>query len=384
MLILSGLLVVFHTPSNAGYAMTPLEKMFFQVACELTGDVNKVHFAFSNLDNGMPTSLPADFSNVISLDKSSSSGAEFKNAEHYIQKNKITAALCFDLQPHSDLCNLLRRAGVTKLVSYWGSTMSEINHGVKLALKKVEVALTRKKPNLFIFESEAMQRHAVFGRGIKQQNTSVIPTGVDTAHFCPNSEAKSYVETHFSIPSDKKIAFYSGHMEERKGVRVIIEAAIELVDFRGLDHIYFLICGNRPGEEQPFLDLLQGTKAMNNVIFAGYRTDLDQIMPGCDFGVIASTGWDSFPMSSLEMASCGLPLIVSALQGLIETIDDQKTGFMFEPGNSHALSSLIATLDSDEKLANKLSQAARKRILNKFTLQHQKQSLAAALRNVIA
>ena len=83
MLILSGLLVVFHTPSNAGYAMTPLEKMFFQVACELTGDVNKVHFAFSNLSSGMPTSLPENFSNVIALDKSGSFGPEFQRASDY-------------------------------------------------------------------------------------------------------------------------------------------------------------------------------------------------------------------------------------------------------------------------------------------------------------
>ena len=58
---MSGMLIVFHTQSNTSYAMAPLEKMFFQVACALVGDRNNVHFAFRNLYKGMPTCLPEDF-----------------------------------------------------------------------------------------------------------------------------------------------------------------------------------------------------------------------------------------------------------------------------------------------------------------------------------
>lgn len=380
---MSGVLVVFHTPSNAGYAMAPLEKMFFKVACELAGDADKVHFAFCNLDSGMPTSLPENFTNVIALDKSDSFGPAFNLAADYIRQHQITTALCFDLQPRADLCVLLRRAGISKLFSYWGSTISEVNHGIKLALKRIEVALTRSKPDLFIFESDAMRQYAVQGRGIKSEHTCVIPTGVDTDRFSPNGTSKAYIEGEFSIPVSKKIAFYSGHMEERKGVHVIIEAAIELIDNRGLDHIVFLICGNRPGEEIRFQEMLAGTKALNNVIFGGYRTDLEHIIPGCDIGLIASTGWDSFPMSSLEMAACGLPLVVSALQGLVETIEDQKTGYLFEPGNSHEMANLISKLDSDEDLAKQLSRCARQRILDDYTLKHQQQNLTAQMLKTI-
>ena len=383
MLILSGLLVVFHTPSNAGYAMAPLEKMFFQVACELTGDPDKVHFAFCNLSSGMPTSLPENFSNVIALDKSGSFGPEFQRASDYIRQHDITIALCFDLQPRADLCVMLRNAGVIKLFSYLGSSISSVNKGIKLMLKRCEVALTRSKPDLFIFESEAMRFYAVHGRGIRLKNTCVIPTGVDTDRFFPNESSRTYLDTTFSIPAGKQIVFYSGHMEERKGVHVIIAAAIELIDKRRMDHIFFLICGNRAGEEQPFLDMLKGTRAESNVLFGGYRTDLHKIMPGCDLGVIASTGWDSFPMSSLEMAACGLPLVVSALEGLVETIEDRSTGFLFEPGNSIEMADKIAKLDADKHLSRRFSMAARNRIVSKYTLEHQRKSLKLHLANAI-
>ena len=56
--------------------------------------------------------------------------------------------------------------------------------------------------------------------------------------------------------------------------------------------------------------------------------DLSRIFPCCYAGVIASTGWDSFTVSSLEMASSGLPLVVSNLQGLSESIEADVTGFL--------------------------------------------------------
>jgi glycosyltransferase involved in cell wall biosynthesis len=220
-----------------------------------------------------------------------------------------------------------------------------------------------------------MQNFAINGRGIREDNTCVIPTGIDANRFKPNPNAKPYLEKEFSIPTNNKVAFYSGHMEERKGVKVIIEAAIELIDKRNQHDIYFLICGNRPGEEIPFQEMLANTKAKSKVVFGGYRNDLDQIMSGCDVGLLASTGWDSFPMSTLEMASCGLPLVVSSLQGLVETIEDQKTGYLFEPGNSVEMANKIQLIINNETLGKQFSKAGRERILNGYTVEHQKANL---------
>ena len=370
---MSGIIVMFHTPSNAGYAMTPLEKTFFQVACSLFGDQNNVHFSFKNFDNGMPKSLPEGFKNVIEVDLQCHSQRMLSQASCYIKNNSISSALVFDLQIKSPICTMLRFAGIKTILSYWGSPISSFNSKPMLLLKKIEVALTKSKPDLFIFESEAMREFAVYGRGILKKNTCVIPTGVDTDRFQPNSNAKNYLSENFNIPKTQKVAFYTGHMEERKGVKVIIEAAIKLKETHHLDNWHFLICGNRPGEEKQYLGILEGTQAKNSVTFAGYRSDIDKISPGCDLGIIASTGWDSFPMSSLEMAACGLPILVSALQGLTETIDEGVTGQSFEPGNSTELAKIIFQIDKNELLRQQYSEAARKRIIDRYSLAiHQK------------
>jgi len=257
--------------------------------------------------------------------------------------------------------------------------MSGYNSGLKLMLKKIEVRLRKHRPDLFIFESSSMQGYATQGRGIPPKQTCVIPTGIDEEKFSPDNKNSDYLCAKFGIPKGAKVAFYSGHMEERKGVRVIVRAAIELIEKKGQTDLYFLICGNRPGEEKPYMDMLKDSKAKKYVIFAGYRTDLAQIMPCCSLGLIASTGWDSFPMSSIEMAACGLPLVVSNLQGLVETIVDKKTGFLFEAGNHKMMAKKILLLLNDQNMSKQFSANGRERILTGYTKTIQKQALLKAL-----
>lgn len=372
-----GILIIFHTSSNAGYAMTALEKMFFNVCSAITNDESMVHFSFTDISSGAPQSLPKDFDRYIKLDFKDN--GTFLPVRKYILQNNITNVLCFDVQPRSMLCDFLRSCGVKKIVSYWGSTISSQNSFFKLLLKKLDVLLARNKPDLFIFESEAMRQLAVHGRGIAHHHTCVIPTGVDTERFKPDAGAHLYVREKFNLPSNATIAFYSGHMEQRKGVKVIVDAAIYLAKNYPELPLYFLICGNRPGEENQFLAQLKGTTAEEKVIFGGYRTDLAMLMPGCTLGIVASTGWDSFPMSTLEMAASGLPIVVSKLQGLVETLEEEVTGYTFEPGNPYALAEKVIKILNDAELQQKLSLNAVKRINEKFTVNVQFQRLHAQL-----
>jgi glycosyltransferase involved in cell wall biosynthesis len=269
-------------------------------------------------------------------------------------------------------------------VSYWGAPMSSPNSGIRLFLKRLEVALTRHKPDHFIFESRAMADAAVNGRGVPARIVSVIPTGVDTDRFRPDLRDCEYAHQAFRIPRDRKIVFYSGHMEERKGVHVVIEAATELVRNRGRRDLHFLLLGNRDGQERQFAPLYVGTEAEEHVTFGGYRLDIDRILRSCYTGVIASTGWDSFPMSSLEMASSGLPLVASKLQGIVEGIEDGTTGYLFTPGDRIALADRIGQLADDDALRARMGVAARDWIMANFSRQLQVERLVNTMTELCA
>lgn len=377
---MSGIIIIFHTQANTGYAMAPLEKTFFDMALQLVPSIDQIHFGFKNYEAGSPQSLPANFTNLVEIDPERTSTLDA--ARHYIERHKITYAFCFDLQVKSKIGSMLRAGGVKKIISYWGATISSENRGLKLITKRIEVALDRNKPEHFIFESEAMRHFAVSGRGIVAANTSVIPTGIDTQKYHPQHKSPTRLKEIFNIPPNAFVVFYSGHMERRKGVHVIIESAKFLGEALTQENIYFLIAGNKPGEEAVFIDQLEGHSASQHVIFAGYRRDLNQLIPCCTLGVIASTGWDSFPMSSLEMAASGLPLLVSDLQGLKETVEEGVTGLKFPPGDHIALANQILNFAHAPEKIITMGLAARRRIENGYSTDHQLAKLVATTKRI--
>ncbi|MCK5394568.1 MAG: glycosyltransferase family 4 protein, partial [Gammaproteobacteria bacterium] len=281
-----------------------------------------------------------------------------------------------------NVCKALKKGGVKKIISYWGAPMSSLNSGIKLFLKRLQVSFTRFKPDHFIFESYGMQKTATHGRGIAIGNASVVRLGIDASKFSEN-KSKSYVYSQLTIPEQRKIVFYAGHMEKRKGVDVIVKAAALLINDRAREDVHFLICGNRNNEEKVFDEYYKGTAAEDYITFGGYRDDIPDLMPGCYVAVIASTGWDSFPRSSLEMAAAGLPLLVSDLAGLNETVVQDETGLLFKTADAADLADNIASLLDAPERRESLSNKAVKRVNEEFTLDIQKQKLIQVIKQVM-
>lgn len=368
----SQILLMFHCQQFTGYAIGVLEQVFYDAAKEAGFSDESIYWSFSKLvDSTGIRTIECEYKNL----------EHAKNLDQFLSTHQVKIALAFDLGFPAEIITVLKQHKV-KIISYWGASMSSLNSGIKLLAKKIEWAIRTNKPNYFIFESIAMQRTATHGRGVPKDKTAVVTLGVDTEKFYPAYENYFYAHEQLSIPKEKKLIFYSGHMEERKGVHVIIQAAINIFNETPDYPIHFVICGNKAGEETHFLETLKNSPAEQKVTFAGYRTDISDLMRSSSLGVIASTGWDSFTMSSVEMMSSGLPLIVSKLQGLAETIEDRKNGFLIAPGNANELASRIKELINNNSLRNQFSSASRDRVMSHFSRQLQVQALASIISQI--
>ncbi len=379
---MSGVLVFFHCRSNTGYAIGRLERVFLEAARRVTGRDSEIHFAYPDMSAGHPTSLPPDFSRVLTFDSKRSDVEHQRSIEEYVRLHNIRIALGFDQPVRCPGYAPLRRGGVRTLVSYWGAPMGSLNHGLKLALKRLDVALSRNGPDHYIFESIAMRRTAIEGRGVPQSKTSVTYLGVDPEQFRPPERADWYAHDLFKIPRDRRIVYYSGHMEPRKGVHILVKAIVDLICRRGLTNTHLVLLGDQDGEAAPFDSLYKGTPAEGHITFGGYRDDVPRILAGAYVGAIASTGWDSFTMSSVEMAAFGIPLVVSRLPGLDEAVEDGTTGFLFPVGDHLALADRLAQLIDDPVLRQRMSSASRQRALDRFTIAGQINSLASKITEV--
>jgi glycosyltransferase involved in cell wall biosynthesis len=370
-------LVLMHVPANSGYAIAPLERLFHSLLLELgCSDPHSVHFAYAPSGAAHPESLPAG-TPVIEFDRLDRSKENLARLQEYVRTNGIDFVLIFDGQPTGPLYGALRRAGVKRIVAYWGAEISSFNSGFRLLLKRLQVLASRSKVDGLVFESHAMAKRASHGRGVPLYMLDVVPLGIDVSKYTPGPSF--YPHETLDIPRDRKIVVYAGHMEERKGVRVIIEAAIELLRFRERKDVHFLLLGDKEGESTRFMNMYDGLGISEFITFGGYRKDLPAIFPGCYIGVIASTGWDSFPRTSLEFAACGLPLVVSDLGGLPECIEENVTGVMIPPGDASALADRIESFLDNPRVAQSMGMASRKRCESEFSLEIQADRLRRVL-----
>lgn len=381
---MKSIMVLFHCQANTGYAIGPLEETFFKMAMELCDrDLTRIHFAYPSMKNGPSPTLPRNFSQYTIVDVLSNDSDHWNSAEKYIRAHEIDTVFGFDQPVHLPIYRYFRRGGVKHFVSYWGAPMSSWNPLPIRILKRLGVIFRRGGPNRYIFESNGMASLATNGRGVPSSWTTVVPLGIDTERFRPNHEDAGYIYEKLQIPRRRRIIFYSGHMEARKGIAVIMETANLLHMNRAADDWHFVLCGNKLDESVPYEAMLSD-QSRAHVTFAGYRTDTAVLQRGCYCGVIASTGWDSFPRSALEMQGSGLPLIVSDLAGIKETVDAGKTGYVVKAGDAPALAREISNLLDNPAQRDLVSRAARTRIEENYTLAIQLKNLTNAVRAAIS
>jgi glycosyltransferase involved in cell wall biosynthesis len=354
--------------------------MFYECGLSLAGgEIDKVHFAYPDLDKGMPKNLPAELKNVIQFNFKDINSDNYYRFTEYLAKHQIRLVVIFDIQPVYPLHSFLRRAGVDVILTYWGAPISSVMPFWKLILKKIQVFISRSKVDALIFESKAMAHLATHGRGVPSHMIDIVPLGIDLDKFKPLDS--DYVYKTFGFPRDRKVVFYSGHMERRKGVHVLIEAAIKLLVERKRTDVCFLLTGNKGDESHQYEKMYSGLGIDHLIRFAGYRSDIPEIYQSSFCGVIPSSGWDSFPRTSLEMPASGLPIVASRLQGLVEAVVDGKTGFLFEPGDSTMLADLLEKLLENPQLAKELGQQGRSRCETEFNLEIQRQRFLKIVKN---
>jgi glycosyltransferase involved in cell wall biosynthesis len=353
--------------SNPGFAAeSSYETMFCRAGIELaSGDPTRVHFAFASLQRGRPRNLPEGI-NIFRYDSGCTSPGETKQLLEYVQRRKIEFIQLLDYPVLTKMIADLRKAGARTIISYWGAPISGAQPRWKYLIRRLELSLWRsRRLDGLIFESRAMARLATHERGVPTSLVDIIPLGVDINFFRPRSS--EYIYEHLGFPLDRRVIVYAGHVIRRKGIHILVRAAMELLLKRKRKDVAFLLCGNRDGESQEFERMYQGRNLDSLIRFGGYRSDLREIFCSAYCGVIPTVDWESFAATTLEMAACGLPIVASRLHGLVEAISDGTTGILFTPGNATELADVLERLLDEPGRAAELGSNARRRCEGEFT-----------------
>ncbi len=180
--------------------------------------------------------------------------------------------------------------------------------------------------------------------------------------------------------SDDYVVFV-GRLCAEKGIRQLLQA------WRRLPRIPLLIVGDGPmrGEAENYID----RNGMGNVHLAGILGPVETLasVKGARFVVFPSIGYETFGMTVLEAAACGVAAVGSRLGAISELVEDEKTGLLFDPHNEDELVEKVGWAWSNAAAIDEMGAGARKRYLQYYTAEKSYDALmkiyAAVTANVV-
>lgn len=184
----------------------------------------------------------------------------------------------------------------------------------------------------------------------------------------------------FGIPDGAFVVACTARGVPRKGVPVLLEAIDRLPP--GL-HIHFLLAG--PGMDNPqHRELVAANSYRENIHLFGFLKRMPWILPNCDIVVLPSLRREGLPRAIIESMIGGAVPIVTDSGGSPELVERGKSGFVVPPGEAQPITDRILELYNDRELHRRMSEAARERIRNDFTVEKTARQTIALYREVLA
>lgn len=145
-----------------------------------------------------------------------------------------------------------------------------------------------------------------------------------------------------------------GRLSKQKGMEYFIDSYDEV--HASIDKVKYVIVGQ--GEDEVFLkQRVEKASNQDNIIFLGYRSDIQNIMAQMDYIVLSSL-WEGFPLTPIEAFSVHKPVIGTAVDGTKEIIDNGKNGFLIAPRNSQEIAEKVIELAQNENRRMKMGEYA--------------------------
>ena len=211
---------------------------------------------------------------------------------------------------------------------------------------------------------------------ISNKKFLVIFRGINVDYYDPSTTIEMdeiNLKKKWGILENKKIILMPGRLTDWKGQELFIEA-INLVNIElGYEAFYAIILGSDQGRDlykKKLMRLVEQHRMNNQVKFINHCKNMPLAYQISDLVVSASIEPESFGRISVEAQAMKKIIVASNIGGSNETIINDKTGLLFESGNSRSLSKkIIQGLMMNETSLKIMGNEGRKNVIKKFNVE---------------
>ncbi|MFA5144205.1 MAG: lipopolysaccharide heptosyltransferase II [Candidatus Omnitrophota bacterium] len=211
-----------------------------------------------------------------------------------------------------------------------------------------------------IVASNIMAKHMVSNFNVPYDRIRLIPRGVDLNRFTfrdPSTHSPEY----FTVGMISRITPLKGHADFIKAISILS---------RQIPNLKVVIAGAAPKEKyREDLELLIRRLGLTSVIdFLPATNDVPKVMSRLDVLVSATITPEAFGRVIIEAQASGVPVVATQVGGVVDIIEDKKTGLLCAPQNPKDIAAKISELYGARTLWVNIAIESRRRVETYFNL----------------
>ena len=203
-------------------------------------------------------------------------------------------------------------------------------------------------------------RDEMIEAGVARERVALIHHGVDTDRFRPAEPGeREALRASLGLP-DGLLAVFTGRLLRGKGLETLLAAfgEVALVE----PNVHLVLVGSGSGQalsiEEELERDVRDRGLQDRVVFAGRVEAVEGHLKAADIFVFPSI-FEALGISLVEAASCGLPAVASRTGGIVDVVEDGRSGLLVTPGRTDELAASILSLVRDPAGRAEMGRRAR-------------------------
>jgi len=188
----------------------------------------------------------------------------------------------------------------------------------------------------------------------------VIHNGIDPDRFKRTDQKDALVTLGVREP----YVLFVGRITDQKGIFDLLAAAPKLPS-----HVQVVLCASAPDTPEIEERLRRTVPRHPNVHWINRMVPVDQVVQLYSHAsvFVCPSVYEPFGLINLEAMACETAVVASAVGGIVEVVEDGKTGILLPPSRPDELAAAIRRLLDDPAQARAMGQAGRRRVEEKFS-----------------
>jgi glycosyltransferase involved in cell wall biosynthesis len=229
--------------------------------------------------------------------------------------------------------------------------------------------------DLIIVNSQAGLDYAA-ANGFPKNKMLVIPNGIDTDRFRPDSRARRRVRAEWGIKDCEELVGLVARLDPMKDHATFLRAAALLSAER--KQTAFVCVGDGPGRYKERLVKLGGELGLGGrLIWAGPQVEMPAVYNALDVLVSSSSYGEGFSNVIGEAMACGVPCVATDVGDSASIVG--RSGEVVPPRDPEALKAAIAKCLDAPRPDGWAEPCGRQRIIGSFSVKELERRTEAAL-----